>query len=186
MPYFFRRSTACVLVLGTLVGVVGCSSVTDEAMPANCLAASNFDALAGWGGLTNPALTQEQAYSGRFSTKIDSTVEYSVGYQAPLGSNAVKGSAKITVEAWAWRKSYGADAKLVLQITDPAANGKQLFWQAIDVSRHARTARKWAKVSQEFVLPPGLLPTQQFWFFMWRQGNGNPVYLDDVRIMRHD
>lgn len=99
MPYFFRRSTACVLVLGTLVGVVGCSSATDEAMPVTCPAASNFDALAGWGGLNNPALTQEQAHSGRFSTKIDSAVEYSVGYQAPLGSNAVKGPAKITVEA---------------------------------------------------------------------------------------
>src|SRR6478672_11379615 len=100
-----------------------CSGKED---PKNIVAFNDFDALAEW-GFENPSLTTERAHSGRYSVKIDNSVENGIGFNSILGKITTAKPKNLKVECWAYVPET-ARVLLVFSIDNEANN--TVVWEA--------------------------------------------------------
>ncbi|MBO2008312.1 carbohydrate binding domain-containing protein [Hymenobacter negativus] len=167
-----------------LLGVASCSSDSKEgAAPANLVSKNDFEACEGW-GVTSTSLTSAKAHSGRYSIKVDPGIEYSIGYANTLGKMSSTKIKKLHVSGWAMLSSPKVKAVLVLQITDPAKGGAQIYWQALNIRAEVKTINHWTQIEKDFDLPDTISSNQELKLYMWRTGPDDTTYLDDVEITK--
>ncbi|WP_035565084.1 carbohydrate binding domain-containing protein [Hymenobacter sp. IS2118] len=174
------------LVAGSflLAGATACSSSTkEEAVPANLVTRNDFEAVEGW-GVVSPSLTKAKARSGRYAIKVDGETEFSIGYQNTLLQVSNSKLKKLHVRGWALLTGPQAKAVLVVQVTDPAKGGEQVYWEALDIRGEVKTLNHWTQVDKDFVLPATIGPNQELKIYMWRTGPDDATYLDDLEITK--
>ncbi len=173
------------LALGlAMVAVTACSKSDSSEVPANRITFSDFEGLDGWLPAT-PTLATDKAHSGRFALKVDKDNEFATGYMNLLGKLSPTRLSRLTLRAWALRSGAEAKAAVVVQVIDPAnPASKQAFWQSLDLTTDVKTFNRWTEVSKTFELPATLGPAQQLRVYLWRTGGNQPVYLDDVELVR--
>ncbi|UOQ75534.1 hypothetical protein MUN84_12625 [Hymenobacter sp. 5516J-16] len=154
-----------------------------NAASAEQITFNDFEALDGW-GTPVPSLTTEQAHSGRFSIKVDGAQEYSFNYSNALGKASTNRISKLMINGWAMRAGKDGTATLVIEITDPAQNRKQLFWQSINFADELKEVNQWQPFKREFVLPAGLTADKELRVYLWRNSAAQPAYLDDLTLTR--
>jgi hypothetical protein len=174
------------LVIGgtLIIGATACSkNDKKEASLASLVAKNDFEAVEGWGVSSN-SLTTTKAHSGRYSIKVDPEVEYSIGYRNTLLRVSDIRIKKLHVHGWVQVSSFKAKAVIVVQITDPAKNGEQVYWQALDVRNEVKTINHWTQVDQDFDLPDTVSANQELSVYMWRTAPDDTTYLDDLEITK--
>jgi hypothetical protein len=173
------------LIGGTLwVGAAACTrSDKPEAALANLVAKNDFESVEGW-GVTSASLTTDKAHSGRYSVKVDPGIEYSIGYRNTLLRVSDIRIKKLHVHGWVRLSSFKAKAVIVVQITNPAKNNEQVYWQALDVRAEVKTINRWTQVDQDFDLPDTVSANHELHVYMWRTGPDDTTYLDDLEITK--
>jgi hypothetical protein len=174
------------LVIGgaLMVGAGACSkNDKKEVLPANLVAKNDFEAVEGWGVSSN-SLTTAKAHSGRYSIKVDPEIEYSLGYRNTLLRVSDVRMKKLHIHGWVQVSSFKAKAVIVVQLTDPAKGGEQVYWQALDVRNEVKTINHWTQVDQDFDLPDTMSADQELSVYMWRTAPDDTTYLDDLEITR--
>lgn len=167
-----------------LMGMATCSSpAKEEAVPANLVAKNDFEAVDGW-GVVSTSLTNAKAHSGRYSVKVDGGIEYSIGYRNTLLQVSNSKINKLHVRAWVLLSGTKAKAVLVVQIVNPAKNGEQVYWQALDIRAEVKTLNHWTQIDKDFDLPANISSNQELRVYMWRTSPNDTTYLDDVEITK--
>lgn len=180
MTFSARHFSALAGVL--LIGATACSKSEEKTVSANRITFNDFESLDGWGP-ANASLTTVQAYSGRYSIKVDQDAEYSLNYRNLLGKASVAKIQKLTLHGWVFPAGPKSTGSLVVQIVDPN-NGKQIYYESLDLGKEVKEANKWNEVRKEFTLPANIEAAQELRVYMWRGGSEQPTYLDDLEILK--
>ena len=146
------------LLLSLLVG--GCNK-PPVVTPTNLISQNDFDSLNGWVPMP-PSVTDEQAHSGRFSTKVDGGTEFGLGYGNTMAEAGLQAGQKLTLSAWALRTGGGSTASLVVQVINPADPTQQVFWEGFPIEKQVLTYNRWMQVSLTVTLPASCIPAHQF------------------------
>lgn len=182
----FSVTRFSVLALASGLGLASCSKPDESAAPTNRITLNNFEAMDGWGEPI-PSLTNVQAHSGRYAIKVDKDVEYSMGYTNSLGAASSTKIKKLIVHSWVYADGPGANAVLVVQVTVPEKNNRQLFWQATELTtKEPGKTKEWQEVTQEYTLPDSVDAAHQLKVYMWRRGSDHATYLDDLEIRKEN
>jgi hypothetical protein len=167
-----------------LLGAVACTSrANKETALANLVAKNDFESMEGW-GVTSSSLTMDKARSGRYSVKVDPSIEYSIGYRNTLLRISEIRIKKLHVHGWVQLSGPKAKAVVVVQITNPDKGGEQVYWQALDVRAQVKTINHWTEVDQDFDLPNTVSSNQELQVYLWRTGPEDTTYLDDLEITK--
>jgi len=124
-------------------------------------------------------LKEGPAFSGIISAKLDSTVEWGLGFRdsfANIGNEIPK---KITANAMAMKETDLDDAVLVVSID---RKDKNLFWQGADIKGFTPNAKEWSKVSVQYNLPKDLTPSDNITVFIWNKDK-HQLYVDDFEVL---
>ncbi|MBC6700481.1 carbohydrate binding domain-containing protein [Hymenobacter puniceus] len=168
--------------LGLACLMLSACSGSDSAAadPAKLITANDFESVDGWMPAT-PALTREQAHSGKHSTKVDGGVEFSIGYSNMLGKLSPSRLRKIKVHAWVYLPSNKSQARLGVQVTDPATS-KEIFGDGITLTDQVKEYKKWTEVSKEITFPENIAASQVLRVFLWRAAAADAAYMDDISL----
>jgi hypothetical protein len=180
---FFSTTRLPLLAVAGLLGLASCSKSADNTGPSNRIAFNDFESVDGWGA-PNSSLTTAQAHSGHYAVKVDKDVEYSLGYNNLLGKASASKIKKLIVHGWVYVTGPKTTASLVLQVVAPDKNNQQVFWGGVDLSKEVHEANEWQEVRQEISLPDNVEASQQLRVYMWRGAAQQPVYLDDLEILK--
>ncbi len=171
------------LYLLSVATIAACGD-KNEVPSAKQLASNDFEAVEGWMGDNTPSsLTKEKAHSGRYASKVDPGVEYSIGYNNLLGNLSASRLQKIKVQGWVNLPSAESGAMLVASITDPAnPTAKPIMWEGVKLTEQVKSFNEWVKVEKEFTLPDNITYANKISIYMWRTGNPEAAFLDDLVI----
>lgn len=171
------------LALALALALAGCGS-REAAAPADQIAFNDFEVVDGWsGGAPVPSLTAEQAHSGKAAVRVAPGLDYSFGYHNALGRMSPTRLAKVQVQAWVWLPDAPVDAMLVTQVRDPTQS-KDLSWDGLALAMATKDKKKWVLVEKEVTLPEAATAKSELLVYLWRNSSAQPVYLDDLRILR--
>ena len=175
-----RFSTLFALACTGLLATTGCGGSSSAQDDANLIASNDFEAVIGWAG--DPGtISREQAHSGHYAVKVDGGHEFGMGYNLPLGQATARKPHTLRVSGWAYKTDDKSNARLGLQLFDPAT-GKEVFGDGIDYSDQVKETRKWVQISKDIKLPDNATSSQQLRVFLWRASASTPAYIDDMRI----
>jgi hypothetical protein len=169
-------------LLGLISTILSACSGSDTATPddSKTITRIDFESSEGWMPTTQ-ALTREQAHSGKFSTKVDGSTEFSMGYSNLLGRMSPARLRKIKLQAWVYLVSDKSQARLGIQIVDPVT-GKEVFGDGITLTDQVKSYKKWTEVSKEITLPENITATQTMKLFLWRGSASTAAFMDDVQV----
>ncbi|MGI4869730.1 MAG: hypothetical protein ACRYFX_00980 [Janthinobacterium lividum] len=175
-------------VYGLLALAVAACGKPSEKL-ANLLTQSDFEAVQGWScEATSPSLTQEQAHSGRYSAKAAPGIDYSLGYQGTLGKLVPARVAKLRLRAWVYVvPGDKASTVLVTEVRNPSQE-KPLLWDGAGLVELAQKDgfSKWLLVEQDIAIPAEAGADSELRVYLWRNTSTQPVYLDDVQLLKAD
>ncbi|GAB2795294.1 hypothetical protein HNQ93_002984 [Hymenobacter luteus] len=166
------------------LSAAGCSKKPADAADTSTLAATSFENLDGWLA-DSPALatlTRDKAHTGRYSTMVGPSHEFSLGYSNALSRLAPEWPARLTVGAWVLLPPEHGAAKLVTQIKGATPGTPDLLWEGLDLTQAVKIAGKWQYVEQTITMPEAAKPTSKILVYLWRADSKQPVYLDDLSI----
>lgn len=169
--------------LGATALLAGCGDKDGNNLPANYIAGNGYESMEGWAPSAT-SITTEKAHSGRFSVKVDKDNEFGAGYINLLGKVSPTRVQKLTIKGWAFRTGADAKAAVVVSIVNPANPSQKVFWESLDLTTEVKTFNRWTEVSKTFTFPASVAPTYQLYVYLWRNGGSQPVYLDDVELLR--
>ncbi|QDA59946.1 carbohydrate binding domain-containing protein [Hymenobacter jejuensis] len=175
------------LIAPAFAGLAACSQ--DEppatvATDANRLAFNDFENVLGWGDLNTSNITNERAHSGKYSVKVGPDNEYGTGYSRELGLMSPHKPSQLTVSAWVWVPDRTATASLVVTLNRSASDETKVFYSRIELLQEIKHFQEWEHISKTFTLPDTVAVTNQFKFYLWRNGSPQNVYVDDMEIRR--
>jgi hypothetical protein len=169
-------------LLGLVSAILSACSGPEPSNPdaTKLITSNDFESLDGWIPAA-PALTRDQAHSGKYSTKVDANNEFSVSYFSTLGRMSPSRLHKVKVQAWVYLASSKSQARLGMQIVDPNT-GKEVFGDGINLANQVKSYKKWVEIEKEFTLPENISADQVMKLFLWRDSAGDTAYLDDVKL----
>ena len=172
-----------ILTAAACAGLVSCSDSKTEVLPENVIAHNDLESAEGWAP-ANPSLTTAKAHSGRYSMRVDNGTEYGVGYGALLAKVSPTRLKKLELSAWVLLTGKETEAKLVIEVKNPADDSQKVFWDAIILGDEVKELNKWTEVKKTFTMPENIAPTHELRFYLWRGGSSQPVFVDDVTLTR--
>lgn len=175
-------------VLYALLAVALFSCGGSKEKPKGLLIENDFEAMDGWAnGCTNASLNKEKAHSGVYSLKVNPGMDFSMGYSNQLGKLSPSRVKKMKVHAWVFVPNDKALATLVTEMKNPGEE-KSAFWDGIDLVKEAKVNgfNKWIEVEKTQELPESANFNSQLLFYLWRGSSTQPVYMDDVQLIKAD
>jgi hypothetical protein len=177
------RLTSVVLSCCLLVAA-GCRH-PEPTPPAGFISGNDFEGLDGWVPV-GPAVTAEQAHTGRYSTKVDSGTEYSLSYTNTLGKIGLGPGQTLKVTGWGFLTGGQANASVVVQVVNPANEQEKVFWEALPLVEQVKIYHRWSPIKRSFRMPDNIKPEYQLRVYLWRQQATQPAYLDDIILAKAD
>jgi hypothetical protein len=171
------------LLISATIFLMSCSTKEQNVNATNggtVLTFNDFESLAGWAPENN-TLTRENAHSGQYSIKVDPDKEFSLGYDMQLGNITPRKPRKVRLEAQAYLFSGQSQAKLGLQISDPA-NGQMVLGDGIQLAEQVTKYRTWTPVSKEIEIPDNVVYSHHIKVFLWRGYFPETAYVDDIKL----
>ncbi|MCB2380012.1 hypothetical protein LGH70_20630 [Hymenobacter sp. BT635] len=176
-----RTLTASSLLLlgGLMMASCGGSDKSAEA-DEKTLINTNFDNFQGWVNNYSGGLSDKAAHSGRYSITVGGGKEYGIAFSSPLGQLIAAKPRKLHLEAWVRIDEPNTPVQLVVQITKPVGDEK-VFWKGLALAEGSKPGQ-WTELKTDLILPENVSSDQILGVYMWANGAGKPVYLDDLRI----
>jgi hypothetical protein len=149
--------------------------------PKNSLTFSNDMEYAstkvpGW--VNETTVNEGLAHSGKFSVRMDSTREFSYGFQQILGNLNKNVPNKIIVRAWVYSGVPDPDASCVVQILE---GDKSVWWDSAGLKSRMPKANQWTDITFTFKIDKEVFPTSQVRIYIWNQYKYK-FYIDDMDI----
>jgi hypothetical protein len=157
-----------------------------ENKPEGLLTANDFEESDGWlNGVVSASLTKDKAHSGAYSVKVAPGLDYSLGYNGTLGKISSSRLEKLKIHAWVYLPSDKATAKLVTEVKN-AGQEKSAVWDGFDLVERGKVDGfdKWVEVEKIVPLPSEVNSESQLLVYLWRGDSSQPVYLDDIQLLR--
>lgn len=168
------------------LGCVACGGADKK--NDNLLTGNDFEESEGWlNGGTNPSLTKEKAHSGAYAVKVAPGLDYSLGYNGVLGKLSPSRLEKLKLHAWVYLPDDKATAKLVTEVKN-AGQEKSIVWDGFDLVERGKVDgfNKWIEVEKVVPLPSTVNSESQLLVYLWRGDSSQPVYLDDMQLLKAD
>jgi hypothetical protein len=175
-------------LLYAVLALAMCSCGGSEKKPAGLLVENDFEAMDGWAnGCINGSLNKEKAHSGVYSVKVNPGQDYSLGYSNQLGKLSPTRMQKFKVHAWVHVSNDKEAAVLVTEVKNPGQD-KSVFWDGLDMLKEgkAKGFNKWVEVEKTYDLPESVNYNSQLLVYLWRGSSTQPVYMDDVQLLKAD
>jgi hypothetical protein len=138
---------------------------------------NDLEDIKSW-NLSHPTLTDEDAHSGKFSSKTDSINPYSIGFNKPLGDISKKPITKLKIKCWAKFKDADASADLVVGI-DSA--GQNTYRFAVPIRSLLKNVNQWSEFTATCELPKKTAADQKLILYVWNTGK-KPIWIDDIEF----
>ncbi|WP_216690435.1 carbohydrate binding domain-containing protein [Hymenobacter siberiensis] len=170
-----------VVLAGTSLLLVSCSKDEDK-VKGTLVTHNDFEAVLGWGGTTDISVNTEKAHSGKYSIKTGPQNEYAYTYSQTLGQMSPTKIKELTLSAWVWVPNAQASSTLVVSINHSTMVNTVVYYGGIDLSKDVTKYKSWQHVSKTFTLPDSVQSTNHLKCYLWRAGNSEAVYVDDMTL----
>jgi hypothetical protein len=134
---------------------------------------------------TNPnwlnytSVSDENAFSGRLSSKLDSANNYSVGFRKNMNEVCSSGDCEILVSAMVYSTTKITKSQLVVDFLD--SENKSILYQCLYLNDFL-PQKKWTKIEFLVKHPEGYHPGTQIAIYFWNPAKDEVLYVDDVGI----
>lgn len=118
------------------------------------------------------------AHSGKFSSMMDETREYSYSFQEILGNISSKLPKKILVNAWIYSTVVNPDISFVVGIN---SKEKSVYWNSAVLKPDVPKANEWTEVNYAFDINKPIDVNYKVTVVLWNL-NKLKVYYDDPTI----
>jgi len=163
----------CVIIL-----IAACSGNKEENKEnkPGVVSFSNDLESAGW--MNQQTLTKETAHSGKFSSRIDSVLQYSFGYADLFKNINDTLPEKVDVDFWILYPQTGIKTNLVVSIDSV---GKNIFWAGIELVDSIKTPNQWKEIKATVNLPAKIMATDKIAVYVWNNDKRS-AYVDDLKV----
>lgn len=124
-------------------------------------------------------LVKEKAFSGKFSSRIDSINQFSYGFSETFENIGDSLPYSLEVNLQLFYPETGINSSLVLSID---SLGKSIYWKGIPLKDSVKTANEWKSIKAVFELPKKILPTDNLRVYVWNNDK-KTVYIDDLELL---
>src|SRR5688572_20728581 len=177
IPFFMKNF---IFFLGALLLFTACEQSGEK--PKNRVIFNDFEAVAGWGN-GDSLVTNERAYSGRYSIKVGPEKEHSYAYQKKLSEIFGRKPKRLRLNAQIFGPNFqNGNASLVLLILRPEKKHEWIYFKNISLAK-ASSFRKWVKVTRVITLPETISETDELRLYLWRNKASQPVFADDLEVL---
>lgn len=166
------------LLAGAALGVAACGP------EPQVLLDTDFEQLEAW-GITPPAgFTHESAHSGDSSIKTERNLEFAATYVTPLSRLSFV-PRRIDLSMWV-NLTNGRTREIVFVVQVLRDGRGTDVWENLPLQQVVKRYGQWEHVEHSVYLPSGLSPEDRLKVYLWHQDlNGEPTYMDDLRIVAH-
>ena len=121
----------------------------------------------------------EKPFEGKYSCKLDSSIEYGSTFEKTLNEINAKPLAKIDVSLMAYITDSNSKAALVISLE---GKEKNIFWRAWDLKPYYFTkTNKWKKAFLSAQLPEKISADDKLKVYVWNQKK-ELLFVDDIKI----
>jgi len=121
------------------------------------------------------------AHSGKFSSYLDETREYSYNFSDKLSSISNKLPKRIEVKAWIYSTVANPDASIIAAIDN---NGKSIYWNSAVLKPDVTKANEWTQVTYMFDINKPVSLNDKVTVVLWNL-NKLKLYCDDITVTFH-
>lgn len=169
-----KKSFFFLTVISVVFIFTNCSTPQEPIVIKN-----SIDETAGW-EINYYTISEMKAHSGKFSSKIDSTYQYSVAYKELLKKMKAEGLTKIRFSAWVLVENVPSAVSLVGALGDGV--NKPIVWVGIDVRDKIQKPNEWTKIEGEIAVPENCAENIKFGCYLFSP-NKEVAYVDDFEFI---
>jgi hypothetical protein len=131
----------------------------------------------GW--LNYASASDEMAFSGILSSKIDSSNVYSIGFRKDISGYLVDEGSLVIVSAMVFSVNKTSSARLIIDFPDHSETsvGYHTFFL-----REFVTKNNWTQVEFTATIPAGLTKSGILAVYFWNPASDEILFVDDIRI----
>lgn len=123
-------------------------------------------------------IAKGDAHSGKYVCQMDSTKEFSFGFDSKFEEFTTKIPKKVKVNFFGFAANSCEGVGLVIQV-DSA--GKNIFWTSGNIAQKLGKTNKWVEINEVFNLPPKIQPFHEIKVYVWNPKK-KKFYLDDFSV----
>lgn len=123
--------------------------------------------------------TDEQAFSGKFSSKTDAENEFSLSFEFPFTN--IPDSTKNSIEISMMLKAEVIE-ETVAFVVDIRGEKIERYWASCSLKPMALETNGWQRIHHLFILPDRVLDGEIISIYLLNS-SGEPIYVDDIDIL---
>ncbi len=135
-----------------------------------------FDTTVQWIG-NRGTVEDEFAYSGVKYARAGNDNPYGLGVKDSFPETLRGKNCWVTVSGYVRIPDEDAGGIFVISLTN---NGRQLFWQGIDLKKVVKDRRHWFRFSDSVKVPADVTARGQLVSYLWNNRKKGDVYIDDL------
>jgi hypothetical protein len=174
-----KKNLPYVLLLSVILVFAACSGNKSDKYqggPGSVLISSDMENLA-WTNMHT--LSKEKAYSGKFSSKIDSVNQYSFGLSNTFNNLSDTLPTSVDVSVWVYFPETKIKSSLVISIDSVSKN---IFWKGVPLADSVKAANQWQEIKVSFEIPKKIMPTDNIKIYVWNNEK-RTFYVDDIKFL---
>lgn len=171
-----KRIVFYLTIISVVFMMTNCSSPQEPTIIKN-----DMDVINGW-EMNYYTISELKAHSGKFSSKIDSTNQFSVAYKDLLKNMKPEGEVitKIRFSAWVLVETVPSSVSLVGALGDGI--NKPIAWVGYDVKDKIKTPNEWVKIEGDINVPENYADNIKFNAYLF-SANKEVAFVDDFEII---
>jgi len=130
--------------------------------------------------LNYASVSDENAYSGRLSSKLDSVNIYSIGFRKNMNEVCLSGDCEIFVSAMVYSTTKTTKAQLVVDFLD--SENKSISYHCLYLDEFLPPG-KWIKIEFLVKVPEALAAGSQIAVYFWNPAKDEMIFVDDVGVL---
>lgn len=141
---------------------------------------TNYDQYFGFVPDDFRVINYNNAHSGKFVTKMDTTFPFSLTLVKNYGQLTTKKAKAVDVQVWAKSDVANAPVFIVVSMEYPG-NPTPVYYEFFDATTAMKNAGTWTQLNATFYLPKEIDPNISFKAFVWNKGQ-TIAYADDFAL----
>ncbi len=172
-----KKILKSLIIISSLGLMISCSS-NDEQSKKKIIFQNNFDQLIGWTP-NNPYIIKGSAHSGQYCFKMDTTVDFSLGFHEYI--NKISDKTLNTIKFSAWCKMDQMPSEKINLVCSIDADGKSFTWSGVRLKDNIQKPNEWAYISGMAKIPVNIPPYSIAKLYVFSPLK-EVCYIDDMEI----
>ena len=119
------------------------------------------------------------AHSGKFACKLDSNIEFGVGFAEMAAKIGTKTPTEVSIKIWVNIPDLTANSTLVFHAIK--TDGTNAFWFGVQLNKMVKKANEWTEVDYKYKFPTELKGDEKVMIYTWNDGK-KVWYADDLSV----